>query len=92
MYTALSFILVFMGGVLLVHGGIKDKAFSFVKARGYLEYTHVEAQELAYTKCKQCHPIDKVTKYCMRCGPPFIVVAHNMKKLIALEKQKQGMQ
>ncbi|MBI5682170.1 MAG: hypothetical protein HZC45_03230 [Deltaproteobacteria bacterium] len=91
-YVIAAFILALIGSVLLASGGIKEKTLMLIKSRGYLEYTPIEAQELAYTRCKQCHPIDKVTKYCMRCGPPFIIVLHNMKKLIALEKQKQAMQ
>lgn len=68
----------------------KEKILSAAKARGYMEYTSDEAVTLAYTKCGACHNTDKITKYCFRCGPPFIVVVHNMKNLMALEKQKQG--
>lgn len=91
-YLLLAGILVILGAALLIIGGIKEKGLAYLKSSGYLEYTPFEAQELAYTKCRQCHPIDKVTKYCMRCGPPFIVVTHNMKKLISIEKQKAGTQ
>lgn len=69
---------------------LKDKILSASKARGYLEYTPDEAVSLAYAKCSSCHNIDKITKYCFRCGPPFIVVVHNMKSLIDIEKAKPG--
>lgn len=59
-----------------------------LKAEGYLKYSVEEAVELAHKKCVQCHSIDKTTKYCMRCGPPFVVVVHNMRTLIAKEKEK----
>ncbi|MBI5892844.1 MAG: hypothetical protein HZB79_04200 [Deltaproteobacteria bacterium] len=85
-----ALILAVLGITLVISGGSKEKVLMYMKSRGYLEYTSQEAQELAYTKCKQCHPIDKITKYCMRCGPPFIIVTHNMKKLISIEKQKPG--
>lgn len=77
-------------GLALITGGLWDKTGGMLKAAGYIPYTPEEAQELAYTRCIQCHPIDKVTKYCMRCGPPFVVVIHNMKKLTSLERQKPG--
>lgn len=77
-------------GLALITGGLWSKALGMLKASGYISYTPVEAQELAYTRCVLCHPIDKVTKYCMRCGPPFVVVVHNMKKLISLERGKPG--
>ncbi|MBI5233679.1 MAG: hypothetical protein HY880_04930 [Deltaproteobacteria bacterium] len=57
-----------------------------LKARGYLRYTIAEAQGLAYKKCIQCHTVDNIIKYCFRCGPPMVVVAHNMRKLIEIEK------
>lgn len=65
---------------------------AILKEKGYIEYTPDEAVSLAYAKCGRCHNIDKVTKYCFRCGPPFIVVVHNMKKLISLEREKPGME
>ena len=68
----------------------KDNILLAAKAHGYLEFTPDEAVTLAYTKCGACHNTDKITKYCFRCGPPFIVVVHNMKKLMDLEREKQG--
>lgn len=63
-------------------------AVKLLKADGYLKYSAQEATELAHKKCVQCHSIDKTAKYCMRCGPPFIVVVHNMRTLIAKDKDK----
>jgi hypothetical protein len=50
------------------------------KAYGYIAYTPEEAIALAYERCSTCHSEEKMLKYCSRCGPPFIVVAHFMKK------------
>ena len=60
------------------------------KYRGYLPYTTDEAVTLAYTRCTTCHPADKMLKYCARCGPPFVVVTHSMKKYTELMIQKGG--
>lgn len=68
----------------------RDKIVLYLKADGWLEYTPDEAVTLAYTKCGTCHSIDKITKYCFRCGPPFVVVVHNMKTFISMEKGKPG--
>ncbi|MEE9614293.1 MAG: hypothetical protein V3W31_04975, partial [Thermodesulfobacteriota bacterium] len=81
-YIALAFV-----AVLAVSSYLgRDYALGWLKAAGHMEYTLEEAQELAYTKCTQCHSAENITKYCFRCGPPFIVVVHNMKRLIAVEK------
>src|SRR3989337_1536707 len=72
--------------VAIVVGG--KSAVRSLKAEGYLNYTVAEAVELAHKKCVQCHSIDKTAKYCMRCGPPFIVVVHNMKTFIAQQEDK----
>ncbi len=65
-----------------------DSAVARLKAEGLLSYTPEEAQELAFTKCSQCHSSERVSKYCFRCGPPLIVVVHNMKTLIELERKR----
>ena len=72
--------------VAIVVGG--KSAVRSLKAEGYLNYTVAEAVELAHKKCVQCHSIDKTAKYCMRCGPPFVVVVHNMRTLISKERDK----
>lgn len=72
--------------VAIVVGG--KSAVRLLRAEGYLKYTAAEATELAHRKCVQCHSIDKTAKYCMRCGPPFIVVVHNMKTFIAQQEDK----
>lgn len=68
----------------------REKIVLYLKSEGYLEYRPDEAITLAYTKCGTCHSVDKITKYCFRCGPPFVVVVHNMKELISLERGKPG--
>src|SRR3989337_2852203 len=74
--------------VAIVVGG--KSAVRSLKAEGYLNYTVAEAVELAHKKCVQCHSIDKTAKYCMRCGPPFVVVVHNMRTLILQLKEKKA--
>ncbi len=61
-----------------------DQLSQTAKARGYLAYTPDEAVSLAYERCAGCHDVDKVLLYCSRCGPPFIVTIHFMKKYIEL--------
>ncbi len=65
-----------------------DRAIAELKAQGYIPYTPSEAQALAVTKCSQCHSTERISKYCFRCGPPLIVVVHNMRTLIRLERAK----
>ena len=61
-------------------GGYGQKIMGEIKARGIIAYNVSEAVEMATNKCSQCHAIDQIKKYCDRCGPPFIVVVHNMRK------------
>jgi len=82
--------LVLLVTVLLLAWLNKDTVLSEIKARGYLEYSPDEAVTLAYSKCNGCHNSAKITNYCFRCGPPFIVVVRNMRTLLALEKGKPG--
>ncbi|MBE9502718.1 MAG: hypothetical protein IME96_00910 [Proteobacteria bacterium] len=76
--------------IVLLGWLFKERITSDLKARGYLEYTPDEAITLAYDKCSGCHNSAKITNYCFRCGPPFIVVVRNMRTLISLEKGKPG--
>ncbi|HHL39709.1 MAG TPA: hypothetical protein ENJ37_04325 [Deltaproteobacteria bacterium] len=69
--------------VLVFYG---DAVLGRLKADGYLPYTAEEAQVLAYDLCSQCHSTEKITKYCSRCGPPIIVVVHNMKTITRLDQ------
>ncbi len=55
-----------------------------IKSRGYIAYTPEEAVDLAYNRCSTCHSEERMLKYCTRCGPPFIVVAHFMKKYVEI--------
>ncbi|MBQ76843.1 MAG: hypothetical protein CMQ20_17700 [Gammaproteobacteria bacterium] len=61
-----------------------DQLAQTAKAQGYLDYTPDEAITLAYERCATCHDVEKVLLYCSRCGPPFIVTIHFMKKYIDL--------
>lgn len=80
--------MVVLAVVLAFAGVFWRDAVEKLKADGYMAYTPAEAQVLAYTKCGQCHDTDRIAKYCMRCGPPLIVVVHNMKAVIGAERAK----
>lgn len=82
-------IILFIVALVFIGIAVSGKSvIKVLKAEGYIKYTAAEATELAHRKCVQCHSIDKTAKYCMRCGPPFIVVVHNMKTFIAQQKDK----
>ena len=66
--------------VVLVPNSLGKAFIKEAKAMGYIAYTPDEAIKLAYERCSTCHSEEKMLKYCTRCGPPFIVVAHFMKK------------
>ncbi len=70
--------------IVFIPNPLGRQIIAAVKAQGYLPYTPDEAVTLAYNRCNTCHDIEKVLKYCSRCGPPFIVVAHTMKKHVEL--------
>ncbi len=74
--------------VVFVPNPVEERVRQELKARGYLEYTPEEAVKLAYTRCTTCHSEEKMLKYCSRCGPPFIVVVHYMKKYIDIAQKK----
>lgn len=78
-------ILALAGVLLAVFWG---QGMARLKSSGYIPYTPEEAQELAYRNCSQCHNTEKITKYCMRCGPPLVVVVHNMNTLARLERER----
>ena len=83
---ALALIVVLAGIVAAVVGftsygdGIKQR----LRSAGYLAYTPDGAKLLAMKRCTQCHNLDKTLRYCSRCGPPLIVVVHNMKAYEAI--------
>ena len=78
------FIAVLIGGLLLAPNPLGRYVLAAAKAKGYLAYTPDEAIALAYNRCTTCHGVEKVLQYCSRCGPPFVVVAHAMKKYVEL--------
>lgn len=77
-------------GAVAIPNPLGAKILAETKYRGYLPYTTDEAVTLAYNRCTTCHPAEKMLKYCARCGPPFIVVTHSMKKYTELMIQKGG--
>ena len=77
-------------GAVAIPNPLGAQILAEAKYRGYLSYTPDEAVTLAYSRCTTCHPAEKMLKYCSRCGPPFIVVAHSMKKYTELMILKGG--
>lgn len=76
-------------GVVALPNPVGAKLLAEAKYRGYLAYTADEAVTIAYTRCSTCHNAEKMLRYCARCGPPFIVVAHSMKKYVELTNQRK---
>lgn len=77
-------------GAVAIPNPLGAQILAEAKYQGYLSYTTDEAVTLAYSRCTTCHAADKMLKYCSRCGPPFIVVSHSMKKYTELMNQKGG--
>lgn len=78
--------------VVLIPNPLGGKIIKESKAMGLVSYTTAEATELAYQRCSFCHTEEKMLKYCTRCGPPFIVVTHNMRRYIELmNAQNKGL-
>ena len=75
-------------GAVAIPNPLGAQILAEAKSRGYLAYTPDEAITLAYSRCTTCHPAEKILKYCARCGPPFIVVSHSMKKYTELMIQR----
>ena len=69
-------------GLLAVPNPWGEKILVEAKYQGYLSYSPEEAIALAYTRCSECHGIEKTLKFCATCGPPFIIVSHSMKKYV----------
>ncbi len=86
----LGCLLIAAAGLVLVPNSLGQGLISQAKARGYLAYTPEEATELAYRRCTTCHSDEKILLYCARCGPPFIVVTHFMKKYVEVTNMQVG--
>ena len=84
------FVIVAAIGTVAIPNPLGAQILAEAKYRGYLPYTTDEAVTLAYSRCTTCHPAEKMLKYCARCGPPFVVVSHSMKKYTELMIQKGG--
>lgn len=69
-------------GIVIIPNTAGDYIISEAKAEGYVAYTPAEAHALANRICTQCHSTERIKKYCMRCGPPFIVLVPHMQTFI----------
>src|SRR4030067_3612793 len=88
-------ILIVIGIILIIGilaafipGSYGGKIIEKAKSLGYIEYSPKEAEHLAAMRCSRCHELDKVKKYCFRCGPPLIVVGRNMRAFVLRWGQK----
>lgn len=86
----ITLVIVVAIGAVAIPNPLGAQILAEAKYRGYLAYTTDEAVTLAYTRCTTCHAADKMLKYCARCGPPFIVVTHSMKKYTELMNKNGG--
>jgi hypothetical protein len=86
---SISALVLLAAGLILLPNPLGAKVLAEAKYRGYLSYTPEEALVIAYGRCSGCHTAEKMLKYCARCGPPFIVVVHSMKKYVELSNQKK---
>lgn len=79
---AVAFVLILCSAAAAVLGltPYGGRLASSLRSAGYVAYTPEAAKQLAMERCVQCHNLDKTIKYCSRCGPPLIVVVHNMKQ------------
>lgn len=69
-------------GIIVIPNMVGNYIISEAKAEGYVAYTPTEAYDLANRICTQCHSAERIKRYCMRCGPPFIVVVPHMQTFI----------
>lgn len=76
-------------GLLIVPNPLRARVMAEAKYHGLLAYTPDEAVTIAYSRCSSCHTAEKMLKYCARCGPPFIVVTHSMRKYVELTNMKK---
>lgn len=68
--------------VLNFENPARSYILSEAKAMGYIEYTPMEARNLANKICTQCHTDERIKIYCPRCGPPFVAVVPHMQTFI----------
>jgi hypothetical protein len=76
------FVAAFMVVAVAMPNPARDRVLDIVKAKGYLDYTPIEAYKLARRICTQCHTDERIKMYCPRCGPPFVAVVPHMQIFI----------
>ncbi|VAX21375.1 hypothetical protein MNBD_NITROSPINAE01-1498 [hydrothermal vent metagenome] len=69
-------------GTVTIPNPLGSYIISEAKASGYIEYTPIEAFDLAKDICTQCHTEDRIRMYCPRCGPPFVAVVPHMQTFV----------
>ena len=89
-YFLIGFLGLLAAGAALIitPNSFGDRIQEEARARGYREYSPDQAKKLAEARCTQCHQMDRIAKYCSRCGPPFIVVITHMDRLMKQHQEK----
>lgn len=80
--TAFGGALLIAVGIMIIPNAARNYIIREAKAEGYVAYTPMEAYALANRICTQCHGAERIKRYCMRCGPPFIVLVPHMQTFI----------
>ena len=87
LYSFVGF-LVLLVATATTSNPISNRVKEEARAKGYLEYTPLEAKKMAEIRCSQCHQLERIAKYCRRCGPPFVVVMTHMERLMSQHQSR----
>jgi len=82
LFSIVPVIAVSLISIFAIDNPVGNYVLKTAKANGYLEYTPMEAYELARKICTQCHTDERIKLYCPRCGPPFVAVVPHMQTFI----------
>jgi len=75
-------LLIIGSGLVLVPNPLSKRAVAIAKANGYMAYKPMEAYNLAHFICTQCHELERIKRYCPRCGPPFVALVPHMQSFM----------
>ncbi|MDH4182842.1 MAG: hypothetical protein OEV92_01355 [Nitrospinota bacterium] len=77
-----ALILIVAAGVAFIPNPLGRMVVNEAKANGYMQYSPMEAYDMARMICTQCHTDERIKMYCPRCGPPFVAVVPHMQTFI----------
>lgn len=78
LFAIIFSLLILAAFIFLIPNSLGNYIISEAKAKGYIEYKPMEAHALANKICTQCHTLERIKKYCPRCGPPFVALVPHM--------------